>query len=90
MQRRVLVSKKQRAAEAEAARSNGNLVVHVGHQAETTPRQRRRAARCVHQPPNSFSNSLRCFSTSETRRAETDGLPPFFNDRLKATRFSSS
>jgi 16S rRNA G966 N2-methylase RsmD len=45
MQRRVAVSKKQRAAKACSARFGGNLVVHVGHQAETTPRQRERTAR---------------------------------------------
>jgi len=45
MQRRVAVSKKQRAAKAGSARFGGNLVVHVGHQAETTPRQRERTAR---------------------------------------------
>jgi hypothetical protein len=45
MQRRVAVSKKQRAAKAGSARPSGNLVVHVGHQAETTPRQRERTAR---------------------------------------------
>jgi hypothetical protein len=45
MQRRVAVSKKQRATKAGSARSVGNLVVHVSHQAETTPRQRERTAR---------------------------------------------
>jgi ParB-like chromosome segregation protein Spo0J len=46
MQRRVAVSKKQRAAKAGASRGSGpNLVVHVSHQAETTPRQRERTAR---------------------------------------------
>ena len=45
MQRRVSISKKQRAAKAGAARSGGNLVVHGSHQVETTPRQRERTAR---------------------------------------------
>ena len=46
-QRRVAVSKKQRAAKAGAAshRSARNSVVHVSHQAGATPRQRERTAR---------------------------------------------
>src|ERR1019366_4683938 len=46
MQRRVAISKKQRAAKAGASRGPGRfLVVHGGHQVETTPRQRERTAR---------------------------------------------
>ena len=46
MQRRVAISKKNRAAKAGASRGSGGIsVVHVSHQAETTPRQRERTAR---------------------------------------------
>jgi hypothetical protein len=46
MQRRVAISKKQRAAKAGASHGSArNSGVHVSHQVETTPRQRERTAR---------------------------------------------
>ena len=42
------------------------------------------------QPPNSFSNSRRCRCTRSTNSPDTDGLPPYFFARSKATRFRSS
>jgi hypothetical protein len=46
MQRRVAISKKQRASKGGASRGTGrNLVVHGGHQEKSTPRQRELAAK---------------------------------------------
>jgi hypothetical protein len=38
---------------------------------------------------SSLSNSFRCRWTRSTSNADTDGLPPNFNERAKATRFNS-
>jgi hypothetical protein len=48
MQRRVAISKKQRAAKAGASPGSGILVVHGSHQVGSTPRQRERTAREHH------------------------------------------
>ena len=49
MQRRVAISKKQRAAKAGASHGSDRiLVVHADHQAESAPRQRERTARDHH------------------------------------------